>query len=302
MKIAIAGGTGFVGKALVKQLVTDQHDVVILTRKAERPHAGRIQYVQWLSDDSNPSQYLQDIDIFVNLAGESINSGRWTETRKERILNSRISAVKELMEIMKHLQNKPKAFINASAIGIYGTSEIGVFTEEDQVEGTDFLSDTVKKWEQEANTANSLGIRTVLCRFGIILDRNEGALPKMVTPYNMYVGGNIGNGRQWMSWVHIQDVIKALLFVMENEDLQGPVNFTAPKPVTMKEFGPALAKVLHKPHWLPVPSFALRLLLGEMSTLVVEGQKVLPRKLLEHGYRFLYPDLHSALENIFAKN
>lgn len=302
MKIAIAGGTGFVGKALVKELVKHNHDVVILTRKSPNKDTGRIQYVQWLNDNSNPIQYLQEIDFFINLAGESINSGRWSESRKEKILKSRIHAVHELLKIMEQLDMKPKAFINASAIGVYGTSETDIYTEEDNGAGTDFLSDTVKKWENAASKATTLGIRTVFCRFGIILDKNEGALPKMVTPYKMYIGGNIGNGHQWMSWIHIEDVIKALLFTMKQEHLNGPINFTAPMPVTMREFGPTLATVLHRPHWLPVPGLALRVLLGEMSTLVLKGQHVLPKKLMENGFEFQYPQLNTALKNIFSKN
>jgi uncharacterized protein len=303
MKIVIAGGTGFVGKALVNELVRQNHEVVILTRNTGRlEQSGQITYVQWLSKKANPIEYLQDIDYFVNLAGESINSGRWTESRKEKILKSRIIAVQELLKIIEKLERKPKAFINASAIGIYGTSETDVFTEETEGKGKDFLAKTVSTWENEVNKAALLGIRTVLCRFGIILDKFEGALPKMVTPFKMYIGGNIGNGRQWMSWIHIKDVIQAIIFSMEHEHLNGPINFTAPQPVTMKEFGTSLATVLHKPHWLPLPSFPLRVFLGEMSGLVLEGQKVLPKKLVESGFEFQYPQINLALNNIFAKN
>jgi uncharacterized protein len=301
LKIAIAGGTGFVGKALVKELVKKNHDVVILTRKLVVPNSiGQIQYVQWLGNDSTPIHQLQDTDIFINLAGESISSGRWTESRKNKILNSRIQAVRALLGIFQQLDILPQLLVNASAIGFYGTSEVDVFSEDDSRPGNDFLAKTVLHWEKEAEKANRLGIRTVFCRFGIILDKKEGALPKIALPYKAFIGGNIGDGRQWMSWIHIEDVIRGILFIIENEHIQGPVNFTAPTPVIMKDFGRTLAVVLARPHWLSVPNFALQLLMGEMSLLVVEGQKVVPKKLQKSGFQFKYPELKSSLKNIFS--
>ncbi|MCL6570413.1 MAG: TIGR01777 family oxidoreductase [Bacillus sp. (in: Bacteria)] len=302
MKIAIAGGNGFVGRALAGELVKNNHDVVILTRKLVAPTgSGQLRFTLWLTDKANPISDLQDTDIFINLAGESINSGRWTEQRKEKIVNSRINAVKEITDIMNKLDRKPRLLINASAIGIYGTSLEKVFTEgDDNGLGEDFLAKIVRKWEKEADKASQLGIRTILCRFGIILDKQQGALPKMAIPYKSFIGGPLGTGRQWMSWIHIADVVNGICFLIENKDIQGPVNFTAPQPVTMNEFGKTLGQVIHRPHWLPVPRLALALLLGEMSTLVVDGQKVLPNKLLNNGYQFKYPDLNNALKNIFS--
>jgi uncharacterized protein len=299
MKIAIAGGTGFVGKSLVRDLVQHSHEVIVLTRKPSNG-TGKFRYVQWLSEGANPAAELEGTDIFINLAGESINSGRWTEQRKKRILDSRIVAVRELLDIITKMERKPQAFINASAIGYYGTSLDKTFTEGDQGSGDDFLSKTVIAWEREASKAEDLGVRTVLCRFGIILDKQEGALAKMLLPYRAFIGGPMGSGTQWMSWIHIDDVIKGIQFVMENEQVHGPVNFTAPSPVTMNEFGSTLAGVLGRPHWLPVPGSALRILLGEMSTLVVDGQKVLPDVLTKQGYLFKYPELKTALKNIFS--
>jgi hypothetical protein len=300
MKIAIAGGTGFVGKALTAELVEKRHEVVILTRREIKANKSEgIRYVQWLSSKADPIHALQGTDIFINLAGESINSGRWTDKRKQRILDSRIGAVREILAIIKKMDIKPTALINASAIGIYGISAEKVFTEEDKSSGNDFLSQTVMEWEKEAVNASQLDIRTALCRFGIILAKQEGALPKIAFPYKSFIGGPIGAGQQWMSWIHIDDVIKGISFIIENKNIHGPVNFTAPHPVTMAEFGQTLAEVIHRPHWLTVPSFAFRLLLGEMSTLVVDGQKVLPNKLLENGYPFQYPELKLALKNIF---
>lgn len=300
MKIAIAGGSGFVGKALVRELVKNNHEVVILTRGSSRmdPNSG-VRFVQWLSPASDPLDDLENTEIFINLAGESLSKGRWTEQRKERILDSRLNAVDELLAVFKKMNKKPEALINASAIGYYGTSETDIYTENSQP-GHDFLANTVTRWEQKAIEAEQLGVRTVLCRFGIILDRQEGALPKIVFPYQAFIGGIMGTGRQWMSWIHIKDVASAILFAIENRNIRGPVNFTAPNPVQMKEFGQQLAKVLHRPHWLPVPSFALRLLLGEMSMLVLEGQNVLPNQLMEHGYLFQFSNLTDALSDIFS--
>ncbi|WP_026564359.1 TIGR01777 family oxidoreductase [Bacillus sp. UNC41MFS5] len=302
MKITIAGGTGFVGKALMNHLLTYNHEVIILTRNVKNTNGNnRIRYVQWLSENSSPLQALEGTDIFINLAGESINSGRWTEQRKEKILSSRLESVNALLDIISKLNIKPRALINASAIGIYGTSFEKTFTEkETHGFGNDFLSKTVQQWENEASKASQLGIRTVFCRFGIILDKHNGALPKIAFPYQSFFGGPIGNGQQWMSWIHIEDVINGIWFIIEKEQIEGPINFTAPSPVTMSEFGKTLSNVLHRPHWLPVPSIALRLLLGEMSTLVVDGQKVLPEKLLENGYPFKYSNLKLALKNIFS--
>ncbi|MBV7506424.1 TIGR01777 family oxidoreductase [Bacillus sp. sid0103] len=302
MKITIAGGTGFVGKALMSQLVKNNHEVIILTRGLkDKNTTDRIQYVQWLTEHTSTWHELEGTDIFINLAGESINGGRWTEQRKEKIVTSRLESVNALINIISKLKTKPKALINASAIGIYGTSLEKVFTEkENHGFGNDFLSKTVQQWEDEASKAPHLGIRTVFCRFGIILDPHEGALPKIAFPYKSFIGGPIGDGRQWMSWIHIEDVVKGISFIIEKDQINGPINFTAPNPVTMSEFGETLSIVLHRPHWLPVPRFALRLLLGEMSTLVVDGQMVLPKKLLENGYQFQYADLNLALKNIFS--
>jgi uncharacterized protein len=301
MKIAIAGGTGFVGEALVNELLKNNHHVVILTRKwIERNNNERIRYVQWLTAGSSPVDSLQDTEVFINLAGESINSGRWTSSRKAKILNSRLEAVEALLDIFSKLERKPKVLINASAIGIYGTSSDTFFTEVSPGAGNDLLSKTVNKWESSAVKAATFGIRPVLCRFGIILDKHKGALPKMAMPYKAFIGGNIGNGQQWMSWIHIEDVVKAIVFVINNEKIEGPINFTAPNPVMMKDFGKILSSVLHRPHWLPVPRFALRTLLGEMSTLVVDGQKVFPQMLIDNNYQFIYPELHGALKNIFT--
>ncbi|MBT2688823.1 TIGR01777 family oxidoreductase [Bacillus sp. ISL-47] len=301
MRIAITGGTGFVGSALVKKLLQNGHDLLILTRNAvNKQNSKNLQYVQWLNKDDSPEDELEGIDVFINLAGESINSGRWTEERKKRIFNSRITATKEVLRIISRLAEKPYTLINASAVGYYGTSEKETFTEASKKPGSDFLAETVSRWEMEASKAEEWDVRTIFCRFGIILDKNDGALPRMALPYKLFSGGTVGSGSQWVSWIHLKDVVSGILFCIENEQLQGAVNFTSPNPVTMKEFGKILGEVLHRPHWLPAPDFALKIVLGEMSTLVLEGQKVLPEKLTASGYEFLFKSLKPTLADIYS--
>lgn len=300
LKIAITGGSGFIGSALTSYFIQNGHHVYILTRNTKnKTNEDQLTYVEWLSNSSKPEEHLNNIDAFINLAGESINSGRWTEERKKRILDSRIEATSEVIRILNTLKQKPSVFVNASAIGFYGPSLEKTFTEDMTESGNDFLAKTTYKWEQEASKAKSLGIRTVFTRFGIVLDKNEGALPRMVKPYQFFVGGKVGHGEQWLSWVHINDLIRMVLFSIENEHIEGPINVTAPNPRQMNEFGKSIAKTIDRPHWIPAPSFALKLLLGEMSMLVLKGQKVLPKKALDEGFSFKYPDLDSALADIF---
>ncbi|MCT4568666.1 TIGR01777 family oxidoreductase, partial [Bacillus thuringiensis] len=274
MKIAISGGTGFIGKSLSTFFIQKGYTVYILTRKKTTETSDpNLQYVQWTPDlQTFP---LSSIDVVINLAGESINS-RWTKQQKKAILNSRIQTTKGLIKQLQGLHTKPHTFINASAIGYYGTSEIESFTEQHETPGNDFLANTVYSWEQEASKARSLGIRTIYARFGVVLGANEGALPKMLLPYQFYIGGTIGSGKQWLSWIHIDDVVRMMDFIIHKKEIDGPLNMTAPTPIRMKEFGETIATIMKKPHWLPVPSFIIQTLLGEMSILVLEGQRVLP--------------------------
>lgn len=299
MKIAIAGGTGLVGQALTDYLIDKGNTIFILTRNSsDKKEKDHVTYVEWLQDSSNPEAILDGVDAIVNLAGESINSGRWTEEQKRKIIESRISSTKEINRIIASMQNKPEVLVNASAIGYYGTSDTETFTESDTTPGSDFLASTVYAWEKEAEHAQSEGVRTVYTRFGIVLDKEEGALPRMMLPYKLFAGGKIGSGEQWMSWVHIKDVVGAIAFSIENKSVEGPVNVTAPDPKQMKDFGRTLGKVMGRPHWFPTPGFALKTALGEMSVLVLEGQRVLPKKLEENGYKFFYSHLDDALSDI----
>lgn len=297
MKIVIAGGTGFIGKKLTKLLLDKGHQVVLLTRGMSKHEKG-IEYIQWLQDGNRPETALGEVDAFVNLAGISLNDGRWTKKRKKAIYTSRMDATLEIVRIIEGLQKKPKVLVNASAVGIYPTSTIHSYTESFTEYATDFLGTTVHDWERFARRAENLGIRVAMARFGVILGTDSGALPAMLLPYKMYVGGTVGSGLQWLSWVHIDDATRALYFAITNEEIQGAFNVTAPNPVRMKEFGQTIAEVLERPHWMPVPSFAMQLALGEQSMLVLEGQHVYPTVLETQKFEFQFPHLKEALENL----
>ncbi|MBM7605079.1 uncharacterized protein (TIGR01777 family) [Metabacillus crassostreae] len=296
MKIAITGGTGFVGKHLTNYYLNNGHDVYILTRNEKTSSQKNLQYVQWLSNEANPASSLEGIDVMINLAGKSIND-RWSEDAKKAIVESRVKATREVYSIISKLEKKPSVFINASAIGVYGTSRNKTFTEDSTERGTDFLAETVKVWEKEASKVEELNVRTVFTRFGIILGE-EGALPKMLLPYKLFAGGKLGSGEQWVSWISIDDLVKLIDYVIQNEKITGPVNATAPNPVKMNEFGKTIGNILNRPHWLPAPEFALKTILGEMSILILEGQKVLPKKLEKHHFTFTYPYVDEALRSI----
>ncbi|MCA1010019.1 TIGR01777 family oxidoreductase [Halobacillus halophilus] len=298
MNVAVTGGTGFVGSHLANHLAQQGHNVYILTRSPEKHQdTSQITHVGWLKDEHHPEKHLPKIDAIVNLAGESLNSGRWTEERKRSILDSRIQATEGVLDLIDQLPEKPQVLVNASAVGYYGRSKTKTFTEETTTPGNDFLANVVTEWEERASQAKEKGVRTVYVRFGIVLGE-EGALPKMMIPYKLMVGGNVGTGEQWMSWIHVDDVSGLIDFAIHNSDLQGPVNGTAPNPSRNKDFGKTLGEVMNRPHWMTAPSFALKAALGEMSILLLDGQSVIPKKALAHGYTFKYPDLKPALQSI----
>jgi len=253
MKIVIAGGTGFVGRALTKLLQEKGHEIIILTRN-KSGRENDIQYVQWLQQNTRPEQLLDDVDAFVNLAGISLNNGRWTKKQKKAIYTSRMEATLEIVRIMERLTSKPKVLVNASAVGIYPTSTTTIYTEDSTDYATDFLGTTVYDWERHAKRAEKLGVRVALARFGVILGRTSGALPSMLLPYKLHIGGTIGSGEQWLSWVHVEDVARAIYFAITNNDIHGPFNVTAPHATRMKDFGITIASVMGKRHWMPVPS------------------------------------------------
>ncbi|MBU9710749.1 TIGR01777 family oxidoreductase [Evansella tamaricis] len=300
MKIVIAGGSGFIGTALTNKLTENGHHVYILTRKAAtKPAKENVTYVEWLNEGDVPEEKLNGVDAIINLAGENLNSGRWTTKKKQEIMESRIVATREIVRIIRALETKPEVLFNGSAIGYYGISETETFTEDSQNNTSDFLGDVVEKWEQEASNAKD-DLRVVYGRFGIVLGKEDGALKKMLLPFKLFIGGNLGTGKQWMSWIHLDDLVDAIIFSIETPSIVGPVNMTAPQPVVMKEFGKSLASVLNRPYWAPVPKFLLKATLGEMSILVVEGQRVIPKVLQENGFSFKYDEIKPALEDLLS--
>ncbi|WP_211750001.1 TIGR01777 family oxidoreductase [Paenibacillus sp. Marseille-Q4541] len=294
MKLAICGGTGFIGSQLANYWIKQGHEVFIVTRKVRENHTDSYQYITWDEWASNP-HLLESLDAVVNLAGESLNQ-RWTAEAKTKILQSRLDSVHQLGDIIDRLENKPKAVIQSSAVGIYGTSRIDTFNEYSPVTTEDFLSDVCIQWEDAAEKrfANT---RLVKIRTGLVLG-NKGAFPLMRMPYKIGVGGPIGDGKQWVSWIHIQDMIKLIDFAVRTPDMRGPMNASSPHPVTNEEFGKTIGEVLHRPHWFPVPSFMMKALLGDMSILILEGQKVFPDKAQEYAFRFDYSRLKEAITQL----
>jgi len=303
MNILIAGGTGFIGTALIKQLLARGDRVVALVRdpiSARRRLPSDVLIAKWDGVTAGDwTRHVGEADAVINLSGEPIAAKRWTEERKQRILQSRILPTRALVLAMAAGKKKPSVLVNASAIGCYGFSEGPPTTEETPFAGG-FLAETCSMWEQEALAAQSSGIRVVLPRLGIVLGDHGGALQKMLLPFRFFVGGPIGSGVQWFPWVHRDDVIGALLFALDTPALQGPVNCAAPESVRMNEFCRTLAQVLKRPSWLRVPGFVLRSLMGEMAGMILGGRRVLPVRLTEMGYNFTYPRLEGALRSILG--
>jgi len=303
MRLLLTGGTGFIGRALRESLVTKGHEVVILTRQSSLEHQPgvRSRYCYWNPPESGTwENELSGIDGVINLAGESVVGKRWTRKQKEKILDSRVTSTQAIVRAIQKTKKKPFLLLNASATGYYGPRGDEEITEK-TTNGSDFLGQTCRVWEEEARQAEVLGVRVIRLRIGIVLEKGGGALGKMLMPFQMGLGGPLGRGRQWMSWIHRKDLIGLIHFLLEKKELRGPVNGTAPKPVQMREFAKTLGAVLHRPAFLPVPGVALKILLGEMSDMLLTGQRVLPKRAIEAGYRFKFPELGQALRDILVK-
>ncbi len=308
-RIVIAGGTGFLGRALSDALAAAGHDVVVLTRQAgpatnepaaaNRPHTG-VRLAHWVPDGTpGPwAAFLEGASAVVNLAGESMASGRWTPSLKARVRDSRLDATRSLVAAIHGSRVPPAAFISASAVGYYGTQGDDVLTEESPP-GSDFLAELCVEWEGTAQRAADAVRRVVLLRTGLVLDREAGALPRMLMPFRFFVGGPLGSGRQYVSWIHLADWVALVLWAAAEAAVSGPLNLTAPNPVTNAEFARTAGRVLRRPAVVPTPALALRLLLGEMADAVVlGGQRVVPQRALAEGFRFEYPDLDRALADV----
>jgi uncharacterized protein (TIGR01777 family) len=302
MKILVTGSTGLVGNALVSALVKDGHTVCRLMRPESLVAGGTKDgfNVAWNPATGELGGAAVGADAAVNLAGASIAGGRWTARRKELLRSSRVDSTRALVGALAKMNARPRVLVSASAIGIYGNRGDEVLTE-DSKSGAGFLAGLTREWEEEALKAEALGIRVVLARFGIILAREGGALAKMVAPFKLGVGGKLGSGQQWMSWVTLEDAEGIIRMAIEKGEVRGAVNVVAPGAVQNAEFTKVLASVLHRPALFPAPAFALRLALGEMAdALLLSSQRISPRKLEQSAYRFLHADLTRALTAILS--
>lgn len=300
MRVAIAGGTGFIGSALTKALLERNDEVWIISRKSSKAQHTRagLQHVTWSGLAANPS-FLERMDAIVNLTGETINQ-RWTAAAKQRVLDSRLTAAARIAELLTAQKHTPPLVINASGISAYGISTDGIFDETSPTAVTDFLSEVIKKWEQAADYIPAE--RLVKLRIGVVLDRQAGAFPLMAFPYRLFGGGKIGSGKQWLSWIHLEDIVQLIMFCLDNDQINGPVNASAPVPVTNDAFGRAIGKAMGRPHWFPVPAVFMRALLGEMADMVLYGQRALPSKALDNGFIFRYPTIESAMLELFGRS
>jgi len=306
MRILISGSTGFLGTALIETLEREKHTVARLVRPETAQRIGRGASDQIVPWDPVAGQFdataAEGADALVHLAGASIAGGRWNAPRKNLLRTSRIEATRHLIGALSKLQRPPRVIVAASAIGYYGTRGDETLTET-SAPGNDFLAGLCREWEAETTRGAEFGARVVSLRFGIILAAHGGALPRMVTPFKMGVGGRLGTGRQWMSWLTLEETVSIIQFALASAGLAGPANAVTPNSVQNLEFTQVLARTLHRPALFPAPAFALRLALGEMAdALLLVSQKVLPAKLVNSGYRFLQPELADGLEKVLRKN
>lgn len=300
MRVGVTGATGLIGAELCRSLLADGHQALALGRDAERiksriPGADAL---QWEAGSTLPPDAFDGVDAVVHLAGEPIAGGRWTASRKKAIADSRIFGTHDVVEAMVGSKTGPKLLVSGSAIGFYGNRGDETL-DEGSPAGSGFLASVCRRWESEALKGADRGLRVVLLRTGIVLSPKGGALAKMLPPFKLFAGGPLGSGDQWMSWIHLEDEVRLIRHLLESSKTVGPVNATAPNPVTNLEFSKTLGKVLARPAFMPAPGFALRLLLGEMAeALLLEGQRVLPQAALANGFQFKYPQLEVALRHL----
>jgi uncharacterized protein len=296
VNVLLAGGTGFIGSALARHLTARGHRVSLLSRRAGRNGADETRAYRWDPDrlELDPLS-LEGIDAVVNLAGENLAGGRWTAERKKRLVESRVQTTRFLVRRMGERKPPPRALVNASAVGIYGNRGEDILTEE-SAPGAGFLAELCRSWEEAAISAREAGARVTLLRFGVVIGANGGALEMMKLPFKLGIGGRLGSGRQWMSWVALADVLGVVEAALTREDLGGPVNVVAPAPVRNSEFTRALGSVLGRPAIIPAPALALRAVFGEMADeALLSSARAEPARLLTLGYRFAFADLESAL-------
>ena len=303
MHIVVTGGTGFIGRPLCAALAQEGQRITLLTRSIEtqRSSGSNVTVIEWNGRETGGWEYCLDgADAVINLAGAPIADGRWTDTRKQLLMESRVLTTRLLVEAMSRRSSKPRTLVSASGIGYFGASDDRLL-DEGAARGQGFLADLCLAWEAAALRAAELGVRVVTLRTGMVLEQDGGALPKMLLPFRLFAGGPVMPGTQWVSWIHRHDHIGLIKWAVTTPSVSGPVNAVAPEAVTMNRFCEVIGRVLHRPSWLPVPGFALRVALGELGTLMTTGQRVNPSKALSGGYVFHYPTLEPALRAILAR-
>jgi hypothetical protein len=298
MRIFMTGGTGFIGTYLAKRLISEGHAVTILTQALSGTELKMTGLSYLIGNPTNKGKWqeaVRDHDVIINLAGASIFS-RWTPEQKKILQSSRIETTRNLVESVP-ISTKRLTFFSTSAVGYYGFHEDKELIESSP-SGNDFLAKLAYDWEQEALRAQDKGARVIITRFGIVLGKNGGALGQMIPLFKYFLGGPLGSGRQWFSWVHMHDLAEAFIFLLNHQEIFGAVNLCSPNPLRNKDLGDAIGKVMHRPSFMPAPGFMIRLILGEFGDVLLKGQRVIPHRLLEAGFKFRYPDIEEALRDI----
>jgi uncharacterized protein (TIGR01777 family) len=295
MRIAVTGGTGFIGRKLIERLLARGDDVVTITRDAENARPllpSSVRLVTW----GEVAPAIAEVDAGIHLAGDPV-VGRWSEEKKQAIRSSRVEGTRRFVEALH--KSRARVLVSASAVGYYGPHGDEEL-DEDSPPGNDFLADVCQAWEAEAQAFSGVARRTANIRNGVVLGNGGGALAQMLTPFKLFAGGPVGSGKQWNSWIHLDDLISLYLFALDDTRVHGPLNGTAPEPVTMKELAKGVGRALHRPSWLPVPQFAVKAMFGAGATVVLDGQRAFPKKALALGFQFRFPKLDEALANLLA--
>lgn len=308
MRVIVTGGSGLIGRPLVQNLAADGYEVYVLTRSPgrERDLPENVCPAGWDARSADGWAELANGATAIvnlaseNLAGEHFLPDRWTANKRQRIRQSRMEAGNAVVDAVRRVNHKPQVVIQASAVGYYGTHENLKITEDHSL-GNDFLASVAHDWEASTAPVEEHGVRRMIIRMGMVLSTEGGSLPRLLLPYRLFVGGPYGSGKQWWSWVHLQDVVRAIRFLIDHPSAHGPFNLVAPEPVQNRTFGRTLGKVLGRPHYIPVPGFALRAALGEVADVVLKGQRVVPQRLQEFGFEFEFPSLEEALHDILKK-
>lgn len=301
MRVIITGGTGMIGRQLAASLVKDGHQAIALSRDPQRHQRKVPEGVELVAWDAQSAQGWGELadgaDAIVNLVGENLSARLWSPAQKRRIRESRLNGGTAIVEAIRQAKRKPKVVIQASGVNYYGPCGNEIITE-DRSAGSDFLSQVCVDWEGSTAEVEKMGVRRAIIRSGVVLDKKEGALPRFLLQFRLFAGGPLGNGRQWLSWIHPNDEINAIRFLIEHQEANGPFNLASPNPKNNRDFGKAIGRVLHRPALIPVPALAIKLVFGEMSIVVLKGQRAVPQKLIKLGFNFSYPEIQEALKDV----